>query len=122
MKATKSAYIILCTLILLVSLNTYMLCRTVSHFEERINEPNIQIMDTLALEYEKIYSDFGKAEMFLGITVSHNDLTNAEELFAELIGAARAKDYEGVIIAKSRLSDALLHLRRLVGFNIESIL
>jgi hypothetical protein len=54
--------------------------------------------------------------------VSHSDLSEIEGAFAELIGAAEAKDEESVIIAKSRLTNALMHLRRLSIIGIEGIL
>ena len=54
--------------------------------------------------------------------MSHDDLTNIEEAFAEIIGAARAGNEIGLITLKSRLRDSLEHLGRLSSINLDSIL
>ncbi len=72
--------------------------------------------------YEAVEEKFKKHERYISLTVSHDDLTNIEEAFAELIGAANANDEVRVITIKSRLKDSLLHLGRLSGINLDSIL
>ena len=72
-------------------------------------------------EYERIFLKFQKAERIISLSVSHDDLTNIEEGFAEIIGAAKAGGEVGIMTVKSRLTDALLHLRRLSGIKIDSI-
>lgn len=71
--------------------------------------------------YESIYEDFKRRERYISITVSHEDLGDIRNSFAEVVGAYRAKNEEDLIIAKSRLTEALLHLRRLCSVNLDSI-
>ena len=63
-----------------------------------------------------------KRQTYLSLTVSHDDLSDIEDIIAELRGAAEVGDKDGVRIAKSRLGSALSHLRRLSGVNLDSIL
>ena len=53
--------------------------------------------------------------------MSHNDLTDIESFFSEMIGYLSVSDMEGAEMAKNRLIDALAHLRRLSGVNMSSI-
>jgi hypothetical protein len=62
------------------------------------------------------------AQHFFAITVSHDDLTNIEGCFYEILGAAEANDDDALKIAKSRLIGSLSHLKRLSAINIDSIL
>ena len=73
-------------------------------------------------EYERLYKDFKKKEQYISLTVNHEDLTDVESSFSEIVGAAKANDEEAFLTIKSRLIDALDHLRRLSGINIDSIL
>lgn len=67
--------------------------------------------------------DFFKAkELFIGLTVNHDDLSDIEGCFSELIGYLDVEDTSGASVAKNRLIDALGHLRRLSGFNIDAII
>lgn len=72
--------------------------------------------------YEDLAETFKRRERFISLTVSHDDLTNIEEGFAELIGAVSANDEASLATIKSRLIDSLEHLGRLCGINIDSIL
>ena len=58
----------------------------------------------------------------MGMTVSHEDLTAIETGFSEMIGYLSVGDRNGAEVTKSRLLDALGHLRRLTGINIESVI
>ena len=71
--------------------------------------------------YEEISHEYAKIQRYIGLTVSHDDLTNIEEDFNEILGAIEADDEESLIIAKSRLIGSLSHLRRLSGINADSI-
>ena len=84
---------------------------------------SISIDDDRAIEQiRKIDEDFRKKEIYIGLTVSHDDLTNIEECFAELTGCLSVADLDGAEVAKCRLIRSLEHLRRLVGFNIDNII
>ena len=111
-------------IIIAVIINTIMLTGTIDDYSDRIE--NMEISNerpesTLALA-KSIYSDFKRSETFMSLTVNHNDLTAIEELFAEMIGYLMNDDCDGAKVAKSRLADALSHLRRLSGVNIDSII
>lgn len=63
---------------------------------------------------------FMKYERYISITVSHGDLTNIEDLLSEYEAQMRDGN-DDAEITKSRLINALSHLRRLSGINIDSI-
>ena len=71
---------------------------------------------------EELRVEFMKVEKIMSITVNHNDLTDIEEIFSEMIGYLKVEDYDGARVAKSRLEDALKHLRRLTGINIDAVI
>ena len=70
----------------------------------------------------EIDEGFRKKANYIGLTVSHDDLTNIEDCLAELKGHLSGGDIEGAEVTKSRLIRFLEHLRRLVGFNIDNII
>ena len=70
---------------------------------------------------QALFDSYKRAEIFLSLTVSHNDLTDIESFFSEMIGYLSVSDMEGAEMAKNRLIDALAHLRRLSGVNMSSI-
>jgi peptide chain release factor 1 len=72
-------------------------------------------------EYRAAEEHFHSMRRYLNITVCHDSLLMIESSFAELIGAAEAKDEESLIITKSRLIGEISHLRRLSGINMNSI-
>lgn len=116
MKVLKLAYAILIVLIIGISINSYYIKRTTDSLEKELS-----IAET-SEDFKRLYKDFKKAENIISLTVSHEDLTNIEEGFAEIIGASIANDSNSVAITKSRLKESLKHLGRLSGLNIESIL
>ena len=118
MKAYRLAYVFLILILLFVIINTCILTAYIESIEEDIRLCTIK---TDAEKIEDIHDKFTKCKDFIGLTVSHDDLTNIEDIFAEFIASKKADDDNGVIVAKSRLENALLHLRRLVGFNVDSI-
>jgi energy-coupling factor transporter ATP-binding protein EcfA2 len=72
-------------------------------------------------EYSEIYENYKSRMHFISLSVSHEDLSELEEAFSELIGAAKSEDETAITIAKSRLTDRLGHIKRLCGINIDSI-
>ena len=71
---------------------------------------------------KELHEEFKANESYIALTVSHEDLTNIEECFAELNGYLAVSDTEGAMIVKYRLISFLGHLRRLVSFNIDTII
>ena len=125
MKAKWCAYLLLIVIIDAVTVNTIAVDRVIARTAEEVLavtvDPEGQA-ETAIQPLEDAYTAFRRRERFINLTVSHEDLTHIESDFAECIGAAMAGDTEQVIITKNRLLDALRHLRRLSGFNPDSIL
>ena len=72
--------------------------------------------------WEALYGDFVKWQRYISLTVSHEDMSNIESDFAEMLASARVGDRDSLVIAKSRLIMTLTHLKRLSGVNPDSIL
>ena len=70
----------------------------------------------------KAYDLFKKKETFIGLTVNHSDLADIEESFSEMIGYLSIEDPDNAEVTRNRLLDALSHLRRLSGLNIDAII
>ena len=106
-----------------VILNTLFLTKTINDFSEKVTRLEISDTDIKGAEINarETYSQFKDRETFMSLTVNHNDLTAIEELFSEMIGYLSIGDGDEARVAKSRLIDALSHLRRLSGVNIDSI-
>ena len=106
-----------------VILNTLFLTKTINDFSEKVTRLEISDADIKGAEMNarETYSQFKDRETFMSLTVNHNDLTAIEELFSEMIGYLSIGDGDEARVAKSRLIDALSHLRRLSGVNIDSI-
>ena len=77
---------------------------------------------TTKSQAEEVFEEFLKREHYISLTVSHEDLMQTEENFADMVGCLSAGDVEGAMAAKYRLIRSLEHLRRLSGFNIDSII
>ena len=101
--------------------NTVIIERNVSEILRRVDE--LEVNATGTLDYAKsIREDFLDKLTYISLTVNHDDLTNIETGFAELIGYLEVEDYDGAHVTKSRLVDSLEHLWRLSGFNIDAII
>ena len=121
MKINIFAYSILIILILVIVTNSIFIGKVTKDLAKEVDAVKTDDMTSATEEYEKILSSFRKAEKLISLTVSHDDLTNREESFSEIIGAAKAKDEASLIREKSRLRDALMHLGRLSQISLESI-
>jgi hypothetical protein len=75
-----------------------------------------------AEDAERIYSDFKVKENYISITVNHEDLTNINECFSDMIAYLRVGKRDEAEVAKYRLIDSLEHLRRSCGLNVDSII
>lgn len=120
MKTVVVSYIILAVVLLVVIVNSIIISNSIDTILEKLK--GIPEVSSAGKEYQEVFDDYMAAQRFLGITVSHDDLTNIEGEFYEILGAAEAGDDESLVIAKSRLMGALTHLRRLCGINADSIL
>lgn len=115
MKPVKITVFFLLLLISAIIINSVYIKKITGELTEALDSTNGE-------DYEAIAEKFKKHERFISLTVSHDDLTNIEEGFAELIGAVKAEDEARLVTIKSRLGDSLEHLGRLSGINIDSIL
>lgn len=87
----------------------------------RIDEITADIEKCESYEDARVAREkFMRYERYISITVSHGDLTNIEDLLSEYEAQMRDGS-DDADITKSRLINALSHLRRLSGINIDSI-
>jgi hypothetical protein len=121
-KTAKIAIAVLLLLATAILANSYYIKYITSDLTKRINAVDIENTETAKKEFEGIYNKFKKAERYISLTVSHDDLTNIEEGFADIMGAFEAGAKNSIIMIKSRLTDALEHLGRLSGINLDSII
>ena len=121
MKSVKGSVLALILLIGIVLSNSFYIGKVCKELREDIESVEGDDAALLCDEYERIFKKFKKAERIISLSVSHDDLTNIEEGFAEMIGAAKAGGEVGLSTVKSRLKDALEHLGRLSGINIDSV-
>ena len=120
MKVKIVAVIILIVIISAVVLNTVVLEKQISDLSsktKRLNENNLSLT-----EIDALLCDFREKESFMSLTVSHDDLTTIGECIVEIKSSLLQSDNTSAMIAKNRLEYFLEHLRRLSGFNIDSII
>ena len=121
MKSKAFAIVTVVSIILLVIFSTL-------YIEWEIDKITLSVdrLDTssenAAEEASRIRGEYKSSVCFISLFVTHDDLTNIEESFADIIGAAEAGMKSNVITIKSRLEDALRHLGRLSGINLDSII
>ena len=118
--ATCLFFFVICFVII----NTIILNKQIGNLYEATEK--MEISDSNIEDSEKsaraLYEEFKKRETFISLTVNHEDLTSIEESFSEIIGYLSVNDTDGARVVKNRLLDSLEHLRRLSGFNIDSII
>ena len=124
MKEKIIAFCLLFLVICFVLINTLVLDRQIKALYDdtakiEIGDSDIQEVERSALE---LYEEFKKREKFISLTVNHEDLTRIEESFSEIIGYLSVGNADDAMVIKNRLLDSLEHLRRLSGFNIDSII
>ena len=122
MKVKIFAVVTIISTILAVTLNTVFLHKDMDKIYNLVDGIDFSDNSRATEEARGAYGYFKKKEMFLGLTVNHDDLSNIEDCFSEMIGYLSVGDINGAIVTKSRLIDALGHLRRLSGLNIDAII
>lgn len=121
MKSVVFAYIIFPLLLTLSLINSFALGNIIENIDAALSETDDSNPALAEEEYVRIYEEYKHVELYVSLSINHDDLSNLENAFAEIIGAARAGDKESVIIIKSRMNDYLRHIKRLIGINIDSI-
>jgi hypothetical protein len=102
--------------------NTVAVGRIISGYETAVCELEVNgDGESSATVARELFKKFQSSERFVSLTVNHDDLTSIEELFSELIGQLEVGDGNAAHVTKNRLIDALRHLGRLSGFNIDAI-
>ena len=104
-----------------VTLNSIFLHKAITGFIEDASALDVNVSSAYE-EANTIRDRFSDKEHFVSLSVNHEDLTNIEEFYAELIGYLKVDMTDEAEVTKSRLLDALTHLRRLSGVNIDSII
>ena len=122
MRQARIAAFFLSLLAILVIINALYISHIAKDFSKSIDLIDATDAESAANEYKMLYEKFKGAERYISITVSHDDLTNIDNCFSEIIGAAEAGMTGSIKTAESRLKDSLGHLGRLSGINIDSII
>ena len=119
MKIFSVALLVL--LIFSVATNTFFLTRCIDEILSDVEKLDTE--SEKARDFgEKIFENYKNAEGFLSLTVSHDDLADVNSYFTEMNAYLSLGNSEEAAVAKSRLIDALSHLRRLSGFNFNAFL
>ena len=121
MKSVRFAYTIFLILIIFVFINSITLADIIDEITELTVSAEERDMAIAEKDYTRIYQKYKSHELFISLSVDHNDLSDIESSFSEIIGAAKAKDTAGVLTVKSRLIDRLRHIKRLSGINVDSV-
>lgn len=124
MSTRAFAYVIFIFILVAVFVNTAMLQKQIGDVISDVEELNLDEGDSAAVTKaaRELYKDFKKKESFISLTVSHDDLTNIESSFSELIGYLSVGEFASAVATKNRLLDSLEHLRRLSDINLEAII
>ena len=120
MKVKIAAALLLLITVGFVTVNTALLGSMIYEIRNEVDALDINTANTE--NAERLYEKFTKYETYVSITVSHDDLTNIENSFSELIGYITVGDTDSAEVVRRKLSDALGHLYRLSGVNIDSII
>lgn len=121
MKEKTIALVVLIFIVGAIAANAVFLDKNISETLNEVNELTLNGENSLE-NAESIYAGFKEKETYISITVNHEDLTNIDECFADMIGYLSVGDIDGASVIKYRLIDSLEHLRRSCGLNIDSII
>ena len=111
-------------IVFLVFVNTIFLHSDIEKIYEAVNGLDIREgnCESAMIDAEKALGILKKKELFMGLTVNHEDLSDIKNEFSELLGYLSVDDAKEAFVVKNRLKDSLSHLRRLSGFNIDAII
>ncbi len=113
--------VLLIIIVVMVGVNTLMLDKKITDIHQRISM--LEIDEKEAWENaENLLNLFQNEVFYMNLTVSHEDITEIENSFVDMVGFIKVGRTEDAEVAKSRLLRSLEHLRRLSGFNFDSII
>ncbi len=121
MKARIFAYCTLVAIFFFVTANNIFLDRKIGELYKTAEKLDCS-SEEASLDALLLKENFEKNEIYMSLTVNHDKLSNIEDAIAELEGALTVGKKEEAEIIKSRLKNALLHLWRLSGFNLDGII
>ena len=121
MKEKLLATILLICILAAVTLNTLMIDRKIGMLYKSLADLDISNQDSQN-SLQNIANEYQRTKGLISVTVSHDDLTSIDECFIELAGYMKSSDFVEAEITKNRLMFYLNHIRRLSGFNIDSII
>ena len=124
MKETVFGIVTFLLIVFLVFVNTIFLHSDIEKIYEAVNGLDIREgnCESAMIDAEKALGILKKKELFMGLTVNHEDLSDIKNEFSELLGYLSVDDAQEAFVVKNRLKDSLSHLRRLSGFNIDAII
>ena len=120
MKEKILAFTLFVAIIAFVITNTLVIKDRIEDMQSSLKD--IQIGENAEDEATILYGEFKKAKNYFSLSVNHEDLTNIEDSFVEMIGYLSVKNYKDAEVTKNRLICSLEHLRRLSGFTIDAII
>lgn len=120
MKVKIAAFIIFIAIIVSVATNTVILGIQIDDLSAEVEK--IEVGNDAYQQTSVLLENFRQKEAFMSLTVSHDDLTTIGECMVEMQVYLSQEDYENAEVAKNRLEYFLKHLKRLSGFNIDSII
>ena len=120
MREKVVAVVLLLSLLTAVTVNTVYLTNKLDEICRSICDLDIKTEEKT--QAEAIYEEYNQAKTIISLTVSHEDLTNIDDAFVQMISYISVGNVEEAEVTKSRLIASLQHLRRLSGFNIDSII
>ncbi len=121
MKQKVLSVVMLVIAIAFVTVNTIVIDKQIKDIGDEVEA--IDIKSNGALENARmIFEDFMNKEIYISLSVNHEDLTDIESCFVEMIGYLEVGDTENAIVTKERLRHSLEHLRRLSTFTIDAII
>lgn len=115
------AAVIMVCVIGFVAANTVILDHMIGEMLENVEKLDFTNSDAKS-EADAALEDFKAKEIYISLTVSHEDISNVKDCFCEMIGSLKAGDIDSANIAKYRLKSLIEHLRRLSGANIDAII
>ena len=120
MKVKIFAFAALIITVGFVAINTVMVKKSILEVKNAVL--SIDNAEDKLSATKDAYKKFKSHETYISLTVNHEDLTNIEDCFAEMIGYLELGDGDGAYVTKSRLVSSLEHLWRLSAINLDSII
>ena len=121
MRQKLFAVIIIIIVVSFVIINTIVIESQIDDIQKRVENLIIH-KENATEEAVDIYNEFKKKEIYISLTVNHDDLTNIEDYFVELVGCLSIGNVDDASVTKDRLTSSLEHLRRLSTFTIDAII